>query len=367
MAIDTLPKLEGGADFPIGKEEANGLNVITNSNSWSDFYQNDPDALVTQSPNWAQSLIELENGEDASKVYEFAGGRSYMLPLIKKRNPLAIGRSYGSMPHSWGVGGLLGIDRPTPHEMKLIWDDLSQLPAALLRLRPNPFHNQLWLDSVPEHAIKLQRRSHILNLEGGFDFIWEKKFKSVTRRNVRKAEKSGLTVECSTSAENIEAFYELFKLSIKRWANFQNEPHFLANFRANRRDPIEKFQTIARNLGNQCRLLVARKDGRPAAAIMVLMGNNANYTRGVMDRDLAAPTRANDLLHRIAVESACQTGCRYYHMGETGNLESLAKFKSRFGAEEVRYNEFYLDNWRLYQAKESLKSVVKKVIRFKDA
>ena len=97
------------------------------------------------------------------------------------------------------------------------------------------------------------------------------------------------------------------------------------------------------------------------------MGNNANYTRGVMDRDLAAPTRANDLLHKLAIEEACQAGCRYYHMGETGNLESLAKFKSRFGAEEVCYNEFYLDNWHLYQSKEKLKGVVKKLIRFKDA
>src|SRR4029450_9359463 len=84
-------------------------------------------------------------------------------------------------------------------------------------------------------------------------------------------------------------------------------------------------------------------EGRPLAAILVLLGANAHYTRGVMDQDLAGPTRANYLLHRLAIEDACAAGCAHYHMGETGSSESLAQFKTRFGARAHPYAEYHIE------------------------
>jgi hypothetical protein len=37
------------------------------------------------------------------------------------------------------------------------------------------------------------------------------------------------------------------------------------------------------------------------------------------------------------IEAACQAGCRHYHMGESGEVESLKHFKSRFGAVEQAF------------------------------
>jgi lipid II:glycine glycyltransferase (peptidoglycan interpeptide bridge formation enzyme) len=119
-------------------------------------------------------------------------------------------------------------------------------------------------------------------------------------------------------------------------------------------------------LGNGFRLWVAWVDGRAAAAILVLHGPNAHYTRGAMDHDLAGPVHANDLLHRMAIEEACQEGCRHYHMGESGSSESLARFKERFGAEAHDYSEYHMERLPIRGATVPLRQLVKRVIGFRD-
>jgi lipid II:glycine glycyltransferase (peptidoglycan interpeptide bridge formation enzyme) len=115
------------------------------------------------------------------------------------------------------------------------------------------------------------------------------------------------------------------------------------------------------------RLWVAWHDGRPAAGILVLQGeHNAHYTRGAMDREVAGPTRANDLLHRLAIEEACAAGCHSYHMGETGASESLARFKEGFGARPVPYAEYALERLPLTRLERGLHQLVKAAVRFRD-
>jgi hypothetical protein len=86
-----------------------------------------------------------------------------------------------------------------------------------------------------------------------------------------------------------------------------------------------------------------------------------------MDKDLAGPSRANDLLHRLAIEDACRAGCRSYHMGESGSSESLAKFKRGFGACAVAYAEYRLERLPLTGMDNRARGLVKRLIGFQDA
>ena len=124
---------------------------------------------------------------------------------------------------------------------------------------------------------------------------------------------------------------------------------------------------MAEWLGDGCRLWVAWLEGRPAASILIVQGPSASYTRGAMDKELAAPTRANYLLHRLAIEDACAAGCRHYHMGETGGSNPLAQFKTRFGARPYPYAEYHLEAMPFTAVDRALRSVVKRVIGFTDA
>jgi hypothetical protein len=247
-----------------------------------------------------------------------------------------------------------------------VFSELASRRVVRASVRPNPLDAETWSAARPDGAVVVPRLAHVLSLEGGFDVVWKDRFAGTARTAVRKAERSGLTVECDTSGSLVPVLYELFERSLERWGRQQHEPRALARWRGRRRDPVRKFELMARTLGEACRIWVAWKGERAAAAILVLQGANAHYTRGAMDKDLAGPTRANYLLHRLAIEDACTAGCRHYHMGETGTSASLAQFKSRFGATPYPYAEYHLERLPITAFDRQARRGVKRVLGFRD-
>jgi lipid II:glycine glycyltransferase (peptidoglycan interpeptide bridge formation enzyme) len=224
----------------------------------------------------------------------------------------------------------------------------------------------MWAASSLDWMVKIPRVAHVLDLEGGFEQVWTKRFESAARQNVRHAERSGLVVECDTTGRLAPVFYQLFIQSIERWAEQQHEPIFLARLRNQSRDPLHKFQTIARLLGEKCHFWIASLEGQPVAGILVLQDSNAYYTRGAMVKEAAGRTRANYLLHSLAIQEACWSGCRYYHMGETGESVTLARFKQRFGAKPYPYAEYRIERLPITSVNSTARKLVKKLIGFKD-
>lgn len=334
---------------------------------WQELLRADPTALVSQTPAWVDCICALGGCEDASRLYETPDGRQLVLPMVRRRGLPAALAIQASLPPSWGMGGLLAAGGAAPEEVAAVFADLAARPALRTSLRPNPLAAEAWAAARPAVVVAVPRLAHVLDLEGGFERVWSERFKGETRTGVRKAERAGLVVECDTSGRLVPVFYDLFRRSVDRWARQQHEPLRLARWRAQRRDPLRKFQLVAERLGEACRIWVAWLDGRPAAAILVLQGANASYTRGAMDKELAGPARANHLLHRLAIEDACRAGCRHYHMGESGSSASLAQFKSRFGAAPHRYAEYHLERLPITSLDDRLRRLVKRLIGFKDA
>jgi Acetyltransferase (GNAT) domain len=333
--------------------------------AWQDVYDSDPNALPYQAPGWVDLLCSLGRYEDASRLYELPAGRLAVLPLVRQRLIGGIGRE-ASFPPAWGMGGVVASGGLCEADVAATFADLTSRRVVRISLRPNPLTGPLWEAVRPRNVTKVPRLAHVLDLEGGFEEIWRRRFTGSARTAVRKAERSGLRVERDTSGRLLPVHYELFERSLERWAAQQHEPRALARWRGHRRDPLAKLVAMARWLGDGCRLWVAWLDGRPAASILVVHDRNANYTRGAMDKDLAGPTRANYLLHRLAIEDACAAGCRYYHMGETGESKSLAQFKTRFGAQPYPYAEYHLEVIPFTAIDTTLRSAVKRMIGFTD-
>lgn len=334
---------------------------------WEDILKQDPEALVTQSPAWLDCICSSGRYEDASRLYENSEGRQSVLPMVRRKGLPARLANQASPPSSWGIGGLVGPGSATVQDVSAVFSDLLTLPFLRTTIRPNPRNGRLWAAAAPPQVITVPRLAHVLDLQGGFTHVWMKRFNSRTRNKIRRAEKSGLTIERGSSGELVPVFYDLFLQSVTRWAQQQHEPLWMARLRARRRDPISKFQSLTRTLGDACRLWVARYDGQPAAAILVLQGANAHYTRGAMNKDLAGPTLANFLLHKLAIEEACEAGCRYYHMGETGTSRPLAQFKAHFGADAYSYAEYRLERLPISRLDQGLRGLVKRIIGFEDA
>jgi lipid II:glycine glycyltransferase (peptidoglycan interpeptide bridge formation enzyme) len=264
------------------------------------------------------------------------------------------------------MGGLVAQAPPEPRDIAAVVGDLVSQPALLTSIRPNPLHARPWA-SVGGHGLRsIPRLAHVVDLRGGAAKVWRGLHKN-GRTSVRRALRSGLDVECDTTGRLVPVFYDLLDLSIQRWARQQHEPLALARWRGRRRDPRGKFETLAAALGDVMRVWVAWKDGAPAASIIVLQGANASSTRGAMNKELAAPTSANYLLEWLAIRDACEAGCRYYHLGESGLSRSLARYKERFGARPVPYAEYRIERLPLTRTDALSRSVVKRLLRFRDA
>jgi hypothetical protein len=337
-------------------ERAPTVTSPADRGAWLAALNSSNEALAFHTPNWIASICESDRYTDASRLYDFGDGRRLILPLVRRRTAPRSIAGTASLPYGWGFGGPVGPGAVREDETAAVLADLGRDAALRTSIRPNP------LAAAPSEsprglaAIRIQRSAHVLELDGDFGHI-EQRFSDSGRRAIRKAERSSLALEADSSGRLVSVFYELYLKSVERWT--RDRRRLVSRARAEqllRREPLRKFEIVARRMGDSCRIWVAWLDERPAAAIIVLTeGVNASYWRGAMDRDLAAPTRANFLLHSRAIEEACRAGRRYYHMGETDPSSSLAHFKAHFGAEAHPYVEYRLERLRTTGARNRLR------------
>jgi lipid II:glycine glycyltransferase (peptidoglycan interpeptide bridge formation enzyme) len=203
---------------------------------------------------------------------------------------------------------------------------------------------QLWEEIVPTDVIRESRTTHVLDLFGGFDNVWRRRFAGVVRTAIRKAERLGITVESDTTGRLLPVFDALYRMSVDRWAKARRDPLVIARLLASRREPFRKFRIVADLLGEACEVHIAWLDGKPLAGTIVLThGVVATYWRGAMDIERAAGTGANELLHRVAIEAACRRRCLQYDMQRSAS-QGLGRFKFKFGAQPTNFLEYRFEN-----------------------
>jgi hypothetical protein len=313
---------------------------------WEAVLASAPRALPTQRPDWLRSVCAVDGYQDVSRLYRTGDGRRLVLPLVRRRVHGVGGRwaPLASLPVGWGPGGLVGEDGLLwPDDVRMVVADLAGTGAVDVRLRPDPASAAVWESAVPARVAREPGMAQTVPLDDGFDRVWRTRFRSDTRNRVRRAERAGVVVERDDSGALVPVFHRLYALSVARWAARDGIPPALARRRAARREPEHKLRTVADNPATGCRIYAAFHDGRPVAAIVVLLAPGAAaYWRGAMDEARAGSTYANYLLHRTAIQDAAEAGCRAYHMGESAPGSPLALFKSRFGAVEEHYASYRL-------------------------
>lgn len=334
---------------------------------WVRIADLDPLALPSQSESWAGAICRAGGFAMQRRRYVFADGIEAGLSLFSRGgagNPLRI---LGSPPPAWGFGGPVSTGPLEAGHLRTILDDCAGLAGAAVQIRPNPLTAAPWAQAAAESGwVALPRHAHVLDLAGGFEEVWTRRFAGGARNHARKAERLGITVEAGSGADLVAEFDRLFRLSIRRWARRQNEFAWLAALRGHLRDPRGKFVEMARLCGDLLRVLIARKEGEAIAGLVVLYGRNAHYTRGAMNEMAVGNSGTNALLHARAIEEACERGCRYYHMGESGASGSLAAFKMQFGAIGYPYAEYRHERLPILSADQKLRAVVKRAIGFRD-
>ncbi len=335
--------------------------------AWEQAYRADPLALPSQSPQWVDALEATGRWRDASRLYRTADGRELVLPLVTRRHLGRVGGPELSMPDAWGFGGLVGPD-VRAEDVAAVLADLATVRTAWIRIRPNPLLADAWHEGAGAagRSFELAKRAHVLRLGDDPDEVFATSFASSARRAVRSATKAGLTVEHDTSGRLLPIFHQLLLCSVERWAGSQHEPLALARFRAARRDPLAKFTAWSDALDGGCNVLVARRDEQPIAAMIVLQGHNAHMTRSAMDREAVGNDRPNELLMWHAIRHAVESGCGWFHLGESGSSTSLSRYKEKFGAVGHDYAEHRIERVPATAVDARARGAVKRLIGFRD-
>jgi lipid II:glycine glycyltransferase (peptidoglycan interpeptide bridge formation enzyme) len=313
------------------------------------------------------AVTEAAGFIDASRWYVTPDGRDLVLPLAQRR----FGRRRGmrsSFSEPWGMGGLLSSGGITPADVEMVLEELELQPALRTTIHVNPLLADQWAAARPSvEVITRPRLAHVLDLQAGAETVWNEQMTSKARGGVRRARKLGIETECDTSGRLLPAFYEMLLKSFDRWAAKQREPRWMTRLRGRQRDPLSKFEVLADHLGEAFRLYVARYEGRPVAAIIVLRGTNADNIRSVMDVEAGRNLKATELLHWTAIEDACRVGCLTYHMGESREGSTVARFKEKLGARPVHYSEHIIEHFPVTRIDRALRAAVKRAIGFHDA
>ena len=165
------------------------VNIISPvpRDAWEEVLRSDPLALETQSPAWADAICAVGGFEDASRLYETSDGRRLVLPLLRRSFVGGALAFEASNPPHCGVGGLLAPGGACAAEIAAVFDDLARRRVLWQSVYPNPLLAAEWAAAAPPVATAIPRRAHLLDLEGGWEQVWSKRFQSSKRTGARRA------------------------------------------------------------------------------------------------------------------------------------------------------------------------------------
>jgi lipid II:glycine glycyltransferase (peptidoglycan interpeptide bridge formation enzyme) len=228
--------------------------------------------------------------------------------------------------------------------VEAVFDDLRNQRFIEVLLRPGPQDADVWSAAAPEWTIRIPHMTHLLDLRGGFEVVHRERFSRSTRRNIRKAEEAGLTVETGPTGELVDEFYDLYLRWTDQRAQRRHLPRWLARPLARHREPRSKIEGVLRQLGRSCRVWTVRDRGTPvAAAIGLFQGAHFTFWRSASHSPTRESKYANVLVIKVMIDLACASGTKTFDFGESGGVASLMQFKERFGAEPTTYDEYRLE------------------------
>jgi hypothetical protein len=327
----------------------------------------DPNAVVTQAPEWLDCLCATRGYVDASRLYELPDGRTLVLPLAAKvRGGVRIAEE--SWPYGWGYGGALVTGGPlTQSDARLVLADLARRPVVVAAIVPVPLTAGAWDAAAAARRVEqVPYLTQVIDLDGGFDTVWSHRFTRHARSGVRRAGRYSLDVRRDHGGPGVEFFAALHPRSVDRWARQRGQPLWLARRLARMRDRAGQVAAVASALGEACVIWSAHRSGEPVAVNIVLQfGRHSLGWLAATDLEQAGETRAGYLLQSLAIEDACRAGARYFHMGESDPGSTVEQFKNHFGPRRIEYHSVRFERLPVSRTQRGLRAAAQRAAQWR--
>lgn len=257
---------------------------------------------------WQEVFGEAFGHESIYLIARREGIVTGVLPLVEIKS-LLFGHTLTSLPFL-NYGGVLADDLATGQALIAA----SRREAVARRCRHVELrHVAAQFPDLPckEHKVAMR-----LPLEAG---LWDRLERKV-RNQVRKAEKSALTVERG-GAELVDDFYTVFARNMRDLGT----PVYSKRL----------FEEVFQVFPDRATMHVIRLEGRPVAAGITYRTARMTqlpWASSIRDYNALCP---NTLLYWDAIQYAESEGCTVFDMGRSTPNEGTFKFKRQWGAEPL--------------------------------
>jgi len=288
---------------------------------WNDEFAVRGGGSFFHSREWAEVLAETYGYKPVYIAFREAQSLIDVLPLMEVRSPLT-GRRGVSLPFTdyCALSGDKGrslraaLGPVLDYARKWGWKYVELRCGDLADVQPSTFFYR-----------------HTLDLTGGEDAVWSR-FKSNTRRNIKKGQRQGVELASFETRDAIDTYYDLHCLTRKRHG-LPPQPHSF--FRKIFEHVISKGKGF---------VVLAHHEDRPVAGgVYFRFGRKALYKFGASDMACQA-IRPNNLVMWEAIRRLANEGCEELCFGRTEEEnKGLRQFKRAWGTEETILNYYRYD------------------------
>lgn len=282
---------------------------------WDELLERHPQASIFHTRGWLRALRQ---------TYDYV---PVAVTTSPPEAPLANAIPFCQIS-SWLSGRRL-VSLPFSDHCALLVEN-SEQQATLLRYLQDKVDHERWgyvelrataarLPGYPTFARSETFFSHTLDLHPSQDAIFRTLHKDCVQRKIQRAAREGLTYEEGASDPLVTKFYQLLLLTRRR--------HGLPA------QPIQWFRNLVACLGDNVKIRVASKDGRPVASIVTLRyKHRLVYKYGCSNHHFNSLGGIQLLLWH-AIQEAKHGQLSEFDMGRSDRENAgLAVFKDRWGA-----------------------------------
>jgi len=232
---------------------------------------------------------------------------------------------YASIPYGNFIGNKLYFSS----FMESLNGELGKRRIDQVRLTESPFSDPY----APESFTPVSAKCTLLDLRGyDKEKIWEG-YKKNIRRDVRKAQKSGVTIRGVDSREGVSIFYKLYLASMER-------------NKAMAKYPLRWFEAIYEIMAKKGlgAILIAELNGTPIAGVVLVHSSSSTHYFHNGSRYEFLKFCPNELLVHSSIENALEKKISFFDfMGSDADDLSLLKFKEKWGSQSINLNTYVRD------------------------
>jgi FemAB-related protein (PEP-CTERM system-associated) len=278
--------------------------------TWRRIVEQSPHACLAHAPEWLP-IIQRAYGHDPFYLSaEDDEGGSGVLPAFVVRRPF-FGTVVTSMPFLDSGGPCSSSPALSRILTEHLIAEARGIGAKLIELRSA---GPLDIGArVADHKVNLT-----LQIPADPDRLWRQLDKDV-RYQVRKAERSGLSIECG-GQDKLTEFYDTFAV---RMRDLGSPVHAFGFLRA----VLDVF-------GSRARILLVRKGGTTVGGLMALAFKDrliVPWAACLKEHFALCP---NMLLYWEALRGACVDGFQRFDFGRSTRSSGTYRFKRQWGAQE---------------------------------